>query len=85
MKPKLKPPGTRRLKLKCDILLSTSGFNFNLRRYTAALKIIDFGGGGELTDRAKLHHRLLLQAGAGGVLSVSRLLIVYSCSNAFAV
>jgi hypothetical protein len=34
MKPKFKPPGTKRLKLKCDILLSTSAFKFNLRRYT---------------------------------------------------
>jgi hypothetical protein len=33
IKPKLKPPGTKRLKLKCDILLSTSAFKFNLRRY----------------------------------------------------
>ena len=33
MKPKLKPPGTERLKLKCDILLSTSAFKFNSRRY----------------------------------------------------
>ena len=33
MKPKLKPPGTKRLKLKCDILLSTFAFNFDLRRY----------------------------------------------------
>jgi hypothetical protein len=33
MKLKLKLPGTRRLKLKCDILLSTSAFKFNLRRY----------------------------------------------------
>jgi len=33
MKPKLKPPGTKRLKLKCDILLSTDAFKFNLRRY----------------------------------------------------
>ena len=30
----MKPPGTKRLKLKCDILLSTSAFNFNLRRCT---------------------------------------------------
>ena len=36
MKPKLKPPGTNRLKLKCDILLSTSAFKVNLRRYTWA-------------------------------------------------
>jgi hypothetical protein len=33
MKPKLKPPGTIRLKLQCDMLLSTSAFKFNLRRY----------------------------------------------------
>jgi len=34
MKTKLKLPGTKRLKLKCDILLSTSAFKFKLRRYT---------------------------------------------------
>ena len=34
MKPKLKPPGTKRLKLKCDILLSTSALKFNLRRHS---------------------------------------------------
>jgi hypothetical protein len=33
IKHKLKPPGTKRLKLNCDILLSTSAFKFNLRRY----------------------------------------------------
>ena len=33
IKPKLKPPGTKRLKLNCDVLLSTSAFKFNLRRY----------------------------------------------------
>ena len=33
IKPQLKPPGTKRLKLKCDILLSTFAFRF-LRRYT---------------------------------------------------
>ena len=36
MKPQLKPPGTQRLKLNCDILLSTSAFKFNLRRYNTA-------------------------------------------------
>ena len=30
----LKPPGTKRLKVRCDLLLSISGFKFNLRRYT---------------------------------------------------
>jgi len=29
----VKPPGTERLKLKCEILLSTYAFKFNLRRY----------------------------------------------------
>jgi len=32
MKPKLQPPGTQRLKLQCDILLSNSAFEFNSRR-----------------------------------------------------
>jgi hypothetical protein len=34
MKPKLKPPGTKLLKLEC-LLLSTSAGKFNLRRCTA--------------------------------------------------
>ena len=34
MKPKLKPPGTKRLKLKYGKLLSKFAFNFNLRRFT---------------------------------------------------
>ena len=33
IKPRLKAPGTKRLKLKCDVLLSASAFKFNLRRY----------------------------------------------------
>ena len=36
IKPKLKPPGTKRLKVNCDILLSISAFKFNLRRYSKA-------------------------------------------------
>jgi len=36
IKPKLKPPGTNCLTLKCDKLLSTSAFKFNLRRYNLA-------------------------------------------------
>jgi len=36
MKPTLKPPGTQRSQLKCDMLLSTSAFKFNLRRYSKA-------------------------------------------------
>ena len=34
IKPELKPPGTKRLKLNCYVLLSTSAFKFNLRCYT---------------------------------------------------
>ena len=33
IKPKLKPPGIKHLKVRCDILLSKSAFKFNLRRY----------------------------------------------------
>jgi hypothetical protein len=32
----LKPPGTKRLKLLCDVLLSIFAFKFNLRRYNKA-------------------------------------------------
>ena len=34
MKPMLKPPGTKRLKLKYDKLLLSFAFEFNLRRCT---------------------------------------------------
>jgi hypothetical protein len=34
IKPKLKAPGTKRLKLKYDDPLSKFGFKFNLRRYS---------------------------------------------------
>jgi hypothetical protein len=36
IKPKLKPPGTKRLKLEHDVPLSNFAFKFNLRRYTSA-------------------------------------------------
>jgi len=36
IKPTLKPPGTKRLKLKCDELLTNFAFKFNLRRFTEA-------------------------------------------------
>ena len=32
--PKLKPPRTKRLKLRCDMRLSNVAFEFNWRRYT---------------------------------------------------
>jgi hypothetical protein len=34
IEPMLKAPKPKRLKLKHDVLLSSVGFNFNLRRYT---------------------------------------------------
>jgi hypothetical protein len=38
MKPVLKRPGTKRLKLKHNRLLSSYAFNFNLRRYAKEIK-----------------------------------------------
>jgi hypothetical protein len=39
MKPMLKPPGAKHLKLNCDVLLSTFALKFKLRRYiVGALK-----------------------------------------------
>jgi hypothetical protein len=37
MNPALKAPGTTRLNLQYDVLLSIFAFNFNLRRYTEEL------------------------------------------------
>jgi len=37
IKPTLKAPGTKRLKLKYDELLSNFAFDFNLRRYNEAI------------------------------------------------
>jgi len=38
IKPTLKAPGPQRLKLNCDVLLSTSAFKLNLRRYIKVIK-----------------------------------------------
>ena len=38
IKPTLKAPGTKRLKLKYDILLSSFAFDFNLCRYIKLLR-----------------------------------------------
>ena len=47
IKPTLRAPGIKRLKLKCDKLRSTFAFKFNLRRYTkAAAQVAHEGGGG---------------------------------------
>ena len=62
MKPKLQPPGIERLKRKCDLLLSTSAFPFNLRRYTKALSA--------RWDLPSVRCRMGLQSGTvlGGVI-----------------
>jgi len=39
IKPKLKLPGTKRLKLKYDVPLSNFAFKFNLRRFTLVEKV----------------------------------------------
>ena len=42
IKPTLKAPGTKLLKLKCDKPLSNFAFEFNLRRYTKAQAVRNF-------------------------------------------
>jgi hypothetical protein len=45
IKPTLKAPGTKRLKLQCDELLSDFAFDFNLRRYIELLRqFMDYSG-----------------------------------------
>ena len=49
IKPTLKAPGSKHLKLKTEKLLSKLGFNFNLRRYMEDVAPTDTalnGGGG---------------------------------------
>jgi len=48
IKPTLKPPRTKRLKLKYDELVSNFDFNFSLRRYSQA------GAGAALLRRRNL-------------------------------
>jgi hypothetical protein len=56
----LKPPGTKRLKLDCDVLLSISAFKFKLRRYSVVSHLAAFMR--ELTPAARLPHLHLLPA-----------------------
>ena len=44
IKPMLKPPGTKHLRLKCDKLLSSFAFKFYLRRYIVAAVEEQAGG-----------------------------------------
>jgi len=54
MTPKFKPPGTKRLKPKCDILLSSFAIKFNLRRYTEIAITVTLNGVTVDTVTAKL-------------------------------
>ena len=45
IKPTLKPPGTKRLKLQYDGPLSNSAFTFSLRRYTEVTDAAREAGG----------------------------------------
>jgi len=48
MKPKLKPPGNRRLKLKYHLLWLTSTVKFNLRHYTVGGSMAASGSMGSM-------------------------------------
>ena len=43
MQPRMRPPGTKRLKLNCELLFITSAFKFNLRRYSVVPQLIRDG------------------------------------------
>jgi hypothetical protein len=43
IKPRLKAPGIKRLKLKCDNLRLNYAFKFNLRRYTMGFPVLSAG------------------------------------------
>jgi len=45
IKPTLKPPVSKSLKLKSDALLSNVAFNFNLRRYSKGAAVAAAAGG----------------------------------------
>ena len=62
IKPKLIPPRTNRLKLRCDILLSTSAFKFNLRRYSKDEAARGKNHGGHVIKVGCCKFKLVLQA-----------------------
>jgi len=70
IKPKLKLSGTKRFKLMCDKLLSTSAFKFNLRRYSSALYTLIYFEGKRFTDMCMADHaaarRVGVSDGGGG-------------------
>ena len=76
-KTKLKPPGTNRLKLKCDILLSDSALKFNLRRYTSVQALLSSP---EPDDpQAGTDHHNLLSSHRMGIQAARRDKPKYAC------
>jgi len=65
MKPMLKPPGTERLKLKYDELLSSFAFKFHLRRYTKdkSKRVITFANNADYISMR--HHTYEMPRGRG--------------------
>ena len=53
---KLKSPGTKRLKLRCDTLLSNYAFKFKLRRYTKTR--LERAADADGVERKKLEHKV---------------------------
>jgi hypothetical protein len=55
MRPILKPPGTKHLKLNCEKMLSTFAFKFSLCRYKKEGAAESGGGGGRRVRGRGLH------------------------------
>jgi len=70
MKPTLKAPETKRLKLKYDELPSNFAFKFNLRRYSTVVR--RKRSGELLGDLTKHGQTLLLAAGGEGGMAARR-------------
>jgi len=64
IKSKLKPPGTKGLKLKCDKLLLNFAFKFNLRRYILVV-IDEFNGQIDALENLTAHVDLTSQISSG--------------------
>ena len=86
IKPTLKAPGAKRLKLTCDILLSTSAFKFKLRRYFEDVAPTDTalnnGGGADGDDsiqRLHVPHEDTMCLGRGSHSSTFRLNVSAFC------
>jgi len=67
IKPMLKAPGTKRLKLNCDETLSSFAFNFNLRCHTKDGELAVMSGGEDgfvrkVTGAGRARHTLFANA-----------------------